>query len=285
MRASVSSALSPWSTSRIRSTALCARLVTGVIEFMISWVRTRIRSDWAAISIAFSSPWIGCTATTRTRPPSRWTMAALTSMVCGTPSVTRGTSRGRFTADPVSAEAKASPYSAKSSTRTPRMADEQAARRLVGELDLAVVDGEQSGGGVVEHRLVEAVGVDQFVALVAELLDARVEDRREVAEARALAAVGEALAEIAEADRVDEAGDLHVGALDVVPEQEGGAEHDEAGDDPRRAEVRPAERGDEQEDHPDEQEQPPGEAEHEAVVEVELHLAPLPLDGGGSGWG
>ena len=30
--------------SRIRSAALWARLVTGVIEFMISWVRTRIRS-------------------------------------------------------------------------------------------------------------------------------------------------------------------------------------------------------------------------------------------------
>ena len=48
---------------------------------------------------------------------------------------------------------------------------------------------------------------------------ARVEDRREVAEARALAAIGEALAEIAEADRVEiERATSMFGTLDVVPE-------------------------------------------------------------------
>ena len=155
-------------------------------------------------------------------------MAALTSMVCGTPSLSSGTSRGRPTAPPSSALAKASPYSRKSSTRTPWWRIEQAARGLVGELDLAVaVDGEQGGRRVVEHRLVEAVGVDQFVALVAQLADRVVEHLGEIAEAAALAAVGEALAEIAEADRVDEAGQLHVGALDIAPEHRRGADDEQ----------------------------------------------------------
>ena len=59
------------------------------------------------------------------------------------------------------------------------VADQEAARGLVGELDLAVaVDGEQGGRRVVEHRLVEAVGVDQLVALVAQPLDRLVERLR-----------------------------------------------------------------------------------------------------------
>ena len=129
---------------------------------MISWVRTRIRSDWAAISIAFNSPWIGWTATTRTRPPSRWTMAALTSMVCGTPSLSSGTRRGRPTAPPSQRIGEGVAIFAEILDPDALVADEQPPRRLVGELDLALaVDGEQGGRRVVEHRLVEAVGVDQ----------------------------------------------------------------------------------------------------------------------------
>ena len=64
---------------------------------------------------------------------------------------------------------------------------QQPPRRLVGELDLAGgVDGEQGGRRVVEHRLVEAVGVDQLVLLVAHPLDRVVEHGAELAEAAAV---------------------------------------------------------------------------------------------------
>ena len=151
------------------------------------------------------------------------------------------------------------------------MADEQPPRGLVGELDLAVaVDGEQGGRRVVEHRLVEAVGVDQFVALVAQPLDRLVERAGKLDEAAALAAMREALAEIAEPDRVDEAGELHIGALDVPPQQGRGADHEQPRDDPRRAQIGPRERAREGEGRRDQQPQPPGQAEEEAIAEA-LH--------------
>ena len=112
----------------------------------------------------------------------------------------QGTSLGRPTAPPPRL-AKASPIPG-NPRPDPLVADEEAARGLVGEIDPAVaVDREQGGRRVVEHGFVEPVRVDELVALVAQLADSVVENFVQIAEARALAALGEALGEIAEADR------------------------------------------------------------------------------------
>ena len=77
---------------------------------------------------------------------------------------------------------------------------------------------EQGGGGVVEHRLVEAVGVDQLVALVAQPLDRLVERRGRARQSRCPGqGAGEALAEIAEPDGVDEPGKFQIRPLDMAP--------------------------------------------------------------------
>ena len=155
------------------------------------------------------------------------------------------------------------------------VAHQQAPRRLVGELDLAVaVDGEQGGRSVVEHGFVEAVGVDQLVLLVAHPPDRIVEHRAQLAEAAAVEAVREALAEIGEADRVDESGELAVGALDVAPEQGRGADDEQAGDDPRRAQPLDVERLDEGEGRDQQQPEPPDQADQEAAAKAHQRRRP-----------
>ena len=152
---------------------------------------------------------------------------------------------------------------------------QQPPRRLVGQLDLAgCVDGKERGRRVVEHRLVEAVGVDQLVLLVAHPLDRVVEHGAQLGEAAAVEPVGEALAEVGEANRVDEPGQLHVGELDVAPQQIGGADDEHSGHDPRRAEPFHGERLDEGEGDQQQQPQAPGQADEEAAAETR-HSDPL----------
>ncbi len=150
------------------------------------------------------------------------------------------------------------------------VADQQPPRRLVGELHPAVGSTVSKAVGASSSTAsIETVGVDQFVPLVAQLPDASFEH---LAEGRRSRSPGrgraEALAEIAEADRVDEAGELHVGALECRQSRKAAPSTSRPGDHARRAEIRRPSAATKQEAQRDEQEQPPGETEDEAVAKA-----------------
>jgi hypothetical protein len=146
------------------------------------------------------------------------------------------------------------------------VADEQAPSRLVGELDPPVrVDRQQRRRSVVEHGFAEAVRFGESKPLVAKAPDPLVERLADVGEAAAVGAVGEALRQVAEPHRLEEAGELHVGALDVAPQlverpqAEGGREQ------PGDSEPLRPERRHEQEDGSEQHRRPPAQAGDEAA--------------------
>ncbi len=114
---------------------------------------------------------------------------------------------------------------------------QETAGGLVGEIDPArEIDGEERGGCIVEDGFEKAIIVAQAVPLLAQPLDSLVERVAEFTEAAAFVQAREILRKIAEAHRLDEAGKLDIGALDVAPEPCRRPDEEEAGEHARGAE-------------------------------------------------
>ena len=148
------------------------------------------------------------------------------------------------------------------------MADQHPPRGLVGQLHTALrIDGEQGGGRIVQHRFVESIVVGEPMPLLPKAADALLQRLAELAEAAALSAVREALREVAEADGVNEAGQLQIGALHVAPQPDDRADADESRQDAGCTQPLDPKRIDEAETRQDQQQHAPDEPREKAAAE------------------